>query len=85
MEQFLELLRIEIEARDNTETVGNPPRKLKQEEPLALQTLMSVLEERFEQKAGFQNKKKKFVYFVKRNITAINVLKLKMLMIVGKF
>ena len=29
LEQFLELLRIEIEARDNSETVGNPPRKQK--------------------------------------------------------
>ena len=29
LEQFLELLRIEIEARDNSEIVGNPPRKQK--------------------------------------------------------
>ena len=50
LEQLLELLRIEIEARDNSETVGSPPRKSKQEEPLTLQTLMSALEEKFEQK-----------------------------------
>ena len=33
LEQFLELLRIEIEAGDNSETAGNPPGKSKQEEP----------------------------------------------------
>ena len=33
LEQFLELLRIEIEAADKSETAGNPPGKSKQEEP----------------------------------------------------
>ena len=58
-EQFLELLRIEIKARDNSEIAGNPPRKSKQEEPLILQTLMSALDEKFEQKNKSQFSKQK--------------------------
>ena len=50
LEEFLELLQIEIEARDNSEAAGYPPRKSKQEEPLTLQTLMSALAEESEQK-----------------------------------
>ena len=37
LKRFLELLRIEIEARDEIKTAGNPPAKSKQEEPLTLQ------------------------------------------------
>ena len=87
MEQFLELLQIEIEACNNGETVGNPPRKSKQKEPLTLPTLINALEEKFEQKnkSRFSKQKEKFVYVVKRNIIVINVLMLKVLMIVEKF
>ena len=67
LEQLLELLRIEIEARDNSETVGNPPRKSKQEEPLTLQTLMRALEEKFEQKnkSRLSKQKEKVCLFCK--------------------
>ena len=37
LKRFLELLRIEIEARDKSKTAGNPHAKSKQEEPLTLQ------------------------------------------------
>ena len=48
---------------------------------------MSALEEKFEQKnkSWFSKQKEKFVYFAKRSIIVINILKLKMLMIVEKF
>ena len=59
MEQFYKLLRFEIEARDSSETAGNTSRKSKQEKPLTLQTLMSALEEKFEQKNKSQFSKQK--------------------------
>ena len=67
LERFLELLRIEIEARDKSETEGNPPAKSKQEEPLTLQTLMSALDEKFEQKnkGQFSKQKEKVCLFCK--------------------
>ena len=48
---------------------------------------MSAFEKTFNRKikASFRNKTKNFVYFVKRNIIVIYVLKLKMLMIVERF
>ena len=67
LEQFLDLLRIEIETRNNSETAGNIPRKSKQEEPWILQTLMSALEEKFEKKNKnqFSEQKEKVCLFCK--------------------
>ena len=59
LEQFYKLLRFEIEARDSSETAGNTSRKSKQEKPLTLQTLVSALEEKFEQKNKSQFLKQK--------------------------
>ena len=67
MEQFYKLLRFEIEARNSSETAGNTSRKSKLEKPLTLQTLMSALEEKFEQKnkGQFSKQKGNFCLFFK--------------------
>ena len=50
LDDYLESLRIEVEARNNSELPGDTIRKPPREEPLTLQTLMSALEEKFEKK-----------------------------------
>ena len=55
LDEYLELLRIEVEARNNSELPGDTIRKLQKEEPLTLQTLMSALEEKFEKKKHIPN------------------------------
>ena len=50
LDEYLELLRIEVEARNNSELPGDSIRKPQREEPLTLQTLMNALEEKFEKR-----------------------------------
>ena len=55
LDEYLELLRIEVEARNNSELPGDSIRKPQMEEPLTLQTLMNALEEKFEKRKHIPN------------------------------
>ena len=55
LDEYLELLRIEVEARNNSELPGDSIRKTQREEPLTLQTLMNALEEKFEKRKHIPN------------------------------
>ena len=55
LDEYLELLRIEVEARNYSELPGDSIRKPQKEEPLTLQTLMNSLEEKFEKRKHIPN------------------------------